>query len=87
MSGGTPGDEVAVLRYAAPTLVVEWRPALCTHSGRCVGGLPQVFAPTRRPWIDMTAADAEAIAAQVAQCPSGALRAVPVATTDATGTP
>jgi uncharacterized Fe-S cluster protein YjdI len=60
--------------YATDEIVVEWRPQLCAHSGNCVRGLPQVFDPKRRPWIDVNAATADEIEAQVARCPSGALR-------------
>jgi CDGSH-type Zn-finger protein len=35
--------------------------------------LPMVFEPGRRPWIDATAAPADAIARVVARCPTGAL--------------
>jgi CDGSH-type Zn-finger protein len=38
-----------------------------------VRGLPAVFDTSRRPWILPDAADADAIAAVVAACPSGAL--------------
>ena len=39
----------------------------------CIRGLPAVFDTARRPWILPTAAGADAIAAVVAKCPSGAL--------------
>lgn len=38
-------------------------------------GLPSVFDIKRTRWVDVTAATAEEIAAQVAKCPSGALQA------------
>ncbi len=60
--------------YTRDGLTVEWRPALCQHSGICARGLIGVFNPRRRPWVDMSAADVGTIAAQVARCPSGALR-------------
>ena len=61
--------------YATDEIVVEWRPELCVHSGNCARGLPLVFDPKRRPWVDARAATAGEIEAQVARCPSGALRA------------
>jgi uncharacterized Fe-S cluster protein YjdI len=61
--------------YASDEIVVEWRPELCVHSGNCARGLPLVFDPKRRPWVDALAATADEIEAQVARCPSGALRA------------
>jgi uncharacterized Fe-S cluster protein YjdI len=60
--------------YQAGPLIVQWRPGLCIHSARCVRALPLVFDPRRRPWIDGTAADPDAIAVAVANCPSGALQ-------------
>jgi len=60
--------------YQAGPLTVEWRPALCQHSGRCVRSLPLVFDPRRRPWIDGAAADSQSIALAVNRCPSGALQ-------------
>ena len=72
----TTGDAVPepVHEYRAGSLTVEWRPTLCQHSGRCVRALPLVFDPRRRPWIDGTAADQDAITRAVENCPSGALR-------------
>jgi uncharacterized Fe-S cluster protein YjdI len=60
--------------YPTDGLTVEWRPNRCIHSGKCVRSLPLVFDPHRRPWIDMSAADKEAIATTVLNCPSGALQ-------------
>jgi uncharacterized Fe-S cluster protein YjdI len=60
--------------YATDEIVVEWRPHLCIHSGNCVRGLPAVFDANRRPWIEPDAASADEVEAQVALCPSGALR-------------
>jgi hypothetical protein len=36
--------------------------------------LPAVFDVRRRPWVDVNAADADAIARAVELCPTGALR-------------
>jgi len=46
---------------------------LCAHAGRCTDGLPAVFRLGEEPWIAATAAESEAIAATIQQCPSGAL--------------
>lgn len=62
--------------YEGNGITVTFDPTICTHSARCVRGLPGVFDTSRRKWIDVNAADADAIAAQVARCPSGALQAV-----------
>lgn len=59
--------------YVLGDLIVDWRPELCVHCMACHNGLPQVFDPERKPWVKLDAAPADAIKAQVAQCPSGAL--------------
>jgi uncharacterized Fe-S cluster protein YjdI len=59
--------------YSNGEVTVIWEPARCIHSEKCFHGLPAVFDPGRRPWIDVKAADSAAIAAQVRACPSGAL--------------
>lgn len=59
--------------YPRSELAVVWQPSLCIHSEKCFHGLPGVFDPARRPWIDVNAATAEEIIAQVGRCPSGAL--------------
>ena len=60
--------------YATEEIVVEWRPSLCYHSQNCVAALPAVFDPEARPWVNVHAANTDAVEAAVAQCPSGALR-------------
>lgn len=59
--------------YTNGQIKVLWQPDVCIHSGICFKGLPAVFDPRRRPWIEMDKASAESIAAQVKKCPSGAL--------------
>lgn len=59
--------------YTHAGMTVVWQPALCIHSRNCFHGLPAVFDPNRRPWVNPTAAEAQAIIDQVAKCPSGAL--------------
>lgn len=64
---------MAVQTYTNGEITVTYDPDVCTHAGRCVKGLPGVFDAKRQPWIDPNAADADAIEAQVAKCPSRAL--------------
>jgi len=59
--------------YTRGELTVYWQPDKCIHSGICAKGLHQVFNPGRRPWIDLSAAEAQTIIDQVRRCPSGAL--------------
>jgi uncharacterized Fe-S cluster protein YjdI len=59
--------------YDNGEVTVVWKPHLCKHSGVCARGLPAVFSPSRKPWIDVTQSDTNTITAQVERCPSGAL--------------
>jgi uncharacterized Fe-S cluster protein YjdI len=54
-------------------VTIVWKADLCIHSKRCWKGLPAVFKPGERPWITPEGIASDAIIAQVAQCPSGAL--------------
>lgn len=60
-------------RYVRDDLTVIWKPGLCIHSGICAQGLPRVFNPRRKPWIELEHEAAQRIAEQVRACPSGAL--------------
>lgn len=62
--------------YATPEITVQWFASRCIHSANCVRSLQRVFDPRRRPWVDPTAASADAIAAAVLRCPTGALHFV-----------
>jgi uncharacterized Fe-S cluster protein YjdI len=62
-----------VKKYKKGETIVVWKPDLCQHSGICISGLPTVFKPKARPWIDIEGATEEEIRTQVQQCPSGAL--------------
>ena len=59
--------------YASDDLVVEYDVSRCIHVGECVKGLPTVFDPKRRPWIDPSLAPAESVEAVIRRCPTGAL--------------
>lgn len=67
-------QEEHVKRYSNGEVEVEWRAHLCIHSENCWRGLPQVFNPKERPWINVDGTSSEGIVAQVRKCPSGALR-------------
>jgi uncharacterized Fe-S cluster protein YjdI len=62
-----------VKHYTDGEVTVVWKPAVCQHSGVCFRGLPKVFDPRRRPWIELEHSDSATITAQVDRCPSGAL--------------
>lgn len=59
--------------YHTPEITVQWYASRCIHSANCVRALHPVFDPQRRPWVDPSAASADAIAAAVLLCPTGAL--------------
>jgi uncharacterized Fe-S cluster protein YjdI len=70
----TPEQERGPSRaYAGDAIEVLWEPRLCIHVCNCVRGLPQVFDSEARPWIVVDAADADAVAATIETCPTGAL--------------
>jgi uncharacterized Fe-S cluster protein YjdI len=59
--------------YTNGEVTIIWKPALCIHSGICFKGLPAVFDPGRKPWIEADKADTQTIIEQIKKCPSGAL--------------
>jgi uncharacterized Fe-S cluster protein YjdI len=59
--------------YASDAIEVHWEPRLCIHVQHCVHELPAVFKADERPWIVVEGADADAVAATVEHCPTGAL--------------
>jgi len=65
-----------VKRYDGQDVEIVYDPGRCIHAAECVKGLPQVFDPERRPWIDPSGANAAAVAEVVARCPTGALHAI-----------
>ena len=70
----TPEQERGPSRaYAGDAIEVLWEPRLCIHVRNCVRRLPQVFDPEARPWVVADAADADAVAATIETCPTGAL--------------
>ena len=61
-------------RYDAENVTISYDLKRCIHAEECVRGLPRVFDPGRRVWVDASQASAEEIASIVQRCPSGALR-------------
>ncbi len=60
-------------KYEKDGIKVVWKPELCYHSENCTKGLPEVFKPNEKPWIQVDEASRERIVSQVKKCPSGAL--------------
>ncbi|MGH2584540.1 MAG: CDGSH iron-sulfur domain-containing protein [Dehalococcoidia bacterium] len=59
--------------YRTDQIAVQWEPAFCIHTANCIRSLPDVFRPQDRPWVHLDVASADAIAAAVLRCPTGAL--------------
>jgi uncharacterized Fe-S cluster protein YjdI len=59
--------------YTGEAIEVHWEPSFCIHVQNCVRELPGVFNAAERPWIVIDGADADAVAATVEKCPTGAL--------------
>ncbi len=65
-----------IKKYSNGEITVVWEPAKCIHSTVCwkeATGLPTVFNPRIKPWINLEGNDTETIKNQVNKCPSGAL--------------
>ena len=62
-----------IKEYSNGEITVVWQPDMCAHSGNCVEGLPTVFNPKRRPWIQIEGSSNAAIMETIKNCPSGAL--------------
>ena len=62
-----------IRHYADDKIDIGYDARRCIHSAECVRGLPVVFDTARRPWILLTGASSDAIAAVIEKCPSGAL--------------
>jgi len=65
-----------IKHYTNDKVNVKWQSDLCIHSEKCFHGLPKVFNPNERPWVNVEGATSENIVAQVHKCPSGALSIV-----------
>ena len=68
-----PASRGPTRSYASDAIEVHWEPRLCIHVQHCVRELPGVFRADERPWIVVDGADANAVAATIEQCPTGAL--------------
>jgi uncharacterized Fe-S cluster protein YjdI len=62
-----------IKKYTNGEVTVIWQPSKCIHSTICFNGLPQVFDPNKRPWVNIQGSMTDKIVAQVKECPSGAL--------------
>lgn len=74
VEAGVPRTRDITRVYDDGRIRVLWDATLCLHTGICLQMLPQVFDAAARPWVDLSAADAEQIAETIRACPTGALR-------------
>jgi uncharacterized Fe-S cluster protein YjdI len=63
--------------YVGKEVTISFDSDVCQHSGNCVEGLAAVFDTAKKPWINPDGAPPDEVIAQVALCPSGALRIEP----------
>lgn len=59
--------------YSNGQIRVLWDSDACEHCKKCWHGLPAVFNPSLRPWINLQGAPTDQIRAQVLECPTGAI--------------
>lgn len=61
------------MKVETEELTIHFSGKTCIHARKCVLGLPGVFDPDAKPWIDPDGADTAAIIDVIEACPSGAL--------------
>lgn len=67
-------SEAKIHRYEGAKVAVTWDTKRCIHAAECVHGMPVVFDPKATPWVQPGATDADALAAVIYRCPTGALK-------------
>jgi len=60
-------------QYTNGEITIEWKPSKCIHAAKCIKALPNVYKPTKKPWIIIENATSEALKSQINECPSGGL--------------
>ena len=59
--------------YSGKKIDVSYDVNRCIHARECVRGLPDVFDPDKRPWIDPENAEVDDLSDVIMECPTGAL--------------
>ena len=60
--------------YKSDKITVSFDMQKCIHAAECANGLPEVFNPNERPWVNTEGADPDKIVEVIERCPSGALK-------------
>jgi len=67
--------ESKIYSYENDELEVTWNLKRCIHAKECIHGLPDVFDPEKKPWIDPDKeSDSAKLVETIHRCPSGALQ-------------
>lgn len=72
-NAGRPPSRRGPKEYQGTDVIVQFDPAVCTHSAECLTHLPEVFDLRSRPWVNADGASADEIMNTILRCPSGAL--------------
>ena len=67
-------EATELYRYEGRGVTVTYDAKRCIHAAECVHGLPRVFDPNAKPWIQPGGIEPAALAAVIHRCPSGALK-------------
>jgi uncharacterized Fe-S cluster protein YjdI len=60
--------------YKSDKITISFEAGKCIHAAECANGLPEVFNPKERPWVNPDGAEADKIKEVIDRCPSGALK-------------
>ncbi len=63
-----------IFEYPGVDVSVSYDLKRCIHAAECVKGLPRVFNPNKKPWVDPDQAEAAELAEVIMRCPTGALK-------------
>ena len=63
-----------IFNYESDKINISYNSKLCIHAAECANGLPSVFNPKNKPWVNPSGADADKIVEMIERCPSGALK-------------
>ena len=65
--------ESKVIKYPGVDVTVSYDLKRCIHAAECAKGLPEVFNPEKKPWVDADQATAAQVVEVIQKCPTGSL--------------